>query len=209
MNPEKANANEILAAHGPAGWLVRRLQRYALLGWGLAAFLLCAHFLIVLASTLSPRPVVVVDQSGRVLGNLEYLKPDSRSDQEILAASMQFATLYMSLNSATIFEDYAAALNLMVPELRAVKTEAVEQDDYLSRVEAAKSRSWLEFSPKGGAQIVARRGLNAQVRLTGNIVVDGGAQRIERPFDLRLEIETVARNSVNTAGIVVLDIKDN
>lgn len=209
MRPEKTEANEILKKHGPAGWLVRRLQRYALLGWFLFFITAGLHFLIVFASTFSARPVVVVDESGRVLGALEYLKPTTRTDQEIVAASMRFATLFMSLNSATVYEDYAEAMNMMGPELLGITQQAIKTDNYLARVENAKARSWLEFAQNDGARIVERRGLNAQVRLTGNIVIDAGTGPVAKPFDITLETEAVARNTTNTSGLIILTRKDN
>lgn len=209
MQPAKTEANAILAQHGPAGWLVRRLQRYALLGWALFFAVLCAHFLIVLASTFAPRPVIAVDAAGRVLGSFEYLQPGSRSDQEILAASMRFADLFLSLNSATIYEDYAGALNMMGPELNAITMKSLESDDYLARVADTKARSRVEFAPKDGARILARSGLNAQVRLTGHIVIDAGAEPISKAFDITLDTEIVARNTTNTSGLLILGRKDN
>jgi hypothetical protein len=163
----------------------------------------------VLASSFSPRPVVAVDSAGRVLGSFEYLKPTTRSDEESIAASMRFAALFMSLNSATIFEDYAQAMNMMGPELLGITQQSLKTNNYLSRVANAKSRSWLEFAPKDGARIVERNGLNAQVRLTGNIVVDAGAGPISKPFDITLETEAVARNTSNTTGLLILSRKDN
>jgi len=209
MQPGKTEANEILKKHGPAGWLVRRLQRYALLGWALFFFVLCMHFLIVLVSSFSPRPVVAVDAAGRVLGSFEYLQPTARSDQEIIAASMRFATLFMSLNSATVYEDYAEAMNMMGPELLGITQQAIKTDNYLARVEKAKARSWLEFAQNNGVRIVERRGLNAQVRLTGNIVIDAGTGPVSKPFDITLETEVVARNTSNTSGLLILSRKDN
>ncbi|OYV67591.1 MAG: hypothetical protein B7Z74_09425 [Deltaproteobacteria bacterium 21-66-5] len=47
--------------------------------------------------------------AGQVLGRMEYLGPDSRSDAEIRAAVKRFLDDYLSLNSTTIFDDYAAA----------------------------------------------------------------------------------------------------
>ncbi len=209
MQPGKIAANEILRNHGAAGWLVRRLQRYALLGWGLFFFVLIMHFLLIFASTFAPRPVVAVDESGRVIGALEYLKPSTRSDQEVIAASKRFATQFMSLNSATIYEDYAEAMNMMGPELLGITQQSLKADNYLARVEHSKARSWLEFAQNGGVHIIERRGLNAQVRLTGNIVIDAGTGPVPKPFDITLETESVARNSTNTSGLLILARRDN
>lgn len=207
--PAKAQANEILQQHGPAGWLIRQLQRYALLGWGLFFLVLILHFLLIMVSTLAPRPVVAVDAAGRVLGTFEYLTPAARSDQEILAASMRFASLFMSLNSTTIYEDYAEAMNMMSPELLAATQLSLKSSNYLAQVAKTKARSWLEFAPNDGVRIVTRNGLNTQVRLTGNIVVDAGTGQIKKPFDITLETEAVARNISNTSGLAILSRKDN
>lgn len=209
MKPAKAVANEILTNHGPTGWLVRWLQRYALLGWALFLFVLVMHFLIVFVSTFAPRPVVAVDASGRVLGTMEYLAPSARSNEEIIAASKRFAMLFMSLNSATIYEEYAEAMNMMGEELAAQTQMSLKSTNYLTQVEKAKAHSWLEFAPDGGATILARDGLTARVRLVGNIMVDTGSEPIAKPFDITLETEAVARNFANTSGLKIIARKDN
>ena len=208
--PLKLTPNELLAKHGPAGWLVRRLQAYALLGWILFGVKLALHFALILVSTLSPRPIVAVDASGRVLGTLEYLSPTSRSDADILAASMRFADDYLSLNSATIFNDYAAAMNMMAPDLLHATEQALHQDDYLARVAASRTRSWIEWAPADAApRVLSRHGLDAQVRLRGTLYVDGPGGEVQKPFDMTLETRAVARNSFNTAGIEILARRDN
>lgn len=207
--PDKLEANEILKKHGPAGWFVRSLQRYSILGWILFFIILFMFFITIIVRMLAPQPVLTVDEAGHVIGTLEYLSPTSRSDQELMAASMRFAQLYMSLNSATIFEDYSAAMNMMAPDFLAITQKALKDDNYLARVAQAKARSWLEFSKTDGAKVVERHNLNAQVRLRGNIIVDGGGSRIEKPFDVTLETQAVARNTNNTAGLSILSRKDN
>ena len=211
MEPVKLKANEILAKHGPAGWLIRRLQRYALLGWVLFFVVLFLHFVSEIASNFVPRPIVAVDASGRILGNIEYLNAGTRSDDEIIAASKRFASSYMSLNAATVFDDYAQAMNMMGDELLAATQQSLKADNYLARVAAAKARSWLEFSQQDGARLVERHGLTAQVRLVGNIVIDGGGKDgvVSKPFDITLTTESVARNTSNTSGIKIVTRKDN
>jgi hypothetical protein len=211
MEPVKLKDNEILIKHGPSGGLIRRLQRYALLGWVLFFIMLFLHFVSELASNFMPRPILAVDASGRILGNIEYLNAGTRSDDEIIAASKRFASSYMSLNAATIFDDYAQAMNMMSDELLATTQQSLKTDNYLARVAAAKARSWLEFSQQDGARIVERHGLTAQVRLAGNIVIDGGGKDgvVSKPFDMTLTTESVARNTLNTSGIKIVTRKDN
>jgi len=218
MKPEKLTANQLLAKHGPAGSLIRTLQRYALWGWMMFGILFCVFFVLVVISTFSPRPIIAVDQSGKVLGAIEYLKPETRTDEEVIAASKRFTTLFLSLNSATIFDDYAEAMNLMGGKLKE-ETEAFirkEPDDskttnYLGRIAAARARSWIEFQPQEGVRIVSRRELSYVVRLNGNIVVDMGGPdgRTSNPFDITVDVEAAPRNSNNTAGLIFVSRKDN
>lgn len=208
--PAKAKANELLAMHGANGYLIRKLHRFGLLGWGLFIAMLLLHILVVLVSTLSPRPVVAVDQAGHILGNIEYLKPTTRSDQEILAASERFLHGYLSLNSDTIFDDYADAMNMMSPTMQTVTTASLKQDNYLARVQNAKTRSHLEFAQGPNAPVIVdRHNLDATVRLRGTIVVDGQGSHVEKPFDTTLVLRAVARNTNNTAGLMITDRKDN
>ncbi|MHB8454001.1 MAG: hypothetical protein ACYDDO_04730 [Acidiferrobacterales bacterium] len=215
--PEKLKPNEILRQHGPAGWLIVRLQRYALTGWIAFFALLCVFVLLVFVSTLAPRPVVAVDAAGRVLGQMEYLDPANRSDAEIIAGAERFLDDYLSLNSATIFEDYAAALNMMTPGLRKAtlaalqRTLATADGDYLARVRAAQTRSRVRFSDTpSGARILTRHGSFIQVRIAGRIHVIGSDNHESvRPFDTTLTVAIVARTSNDTAGLEVAGITDN
>lgn len=208
--PAKAKANELLAMHGPAGFLIRKLQRYALLGWALFFATLLMHMLIVLASSFASKPVIVVNEGGQMVGSIEYLKPSARSDQEILATSQRFMQHYMSLNSETIFEDYSEAMNLMSSDLQKFTKEALKQDNYLARVAKAKTRSRVFFAQgKDAPAILERRGLDATVRLRGAIQLEGTSERIEKPFDTTLQIRAVARNTNNTAGLVITERRDN
>jgi len=208
--PLKLKANELLAKHGPAGWLVRKLQAYALLGWILFGVTLTLHFLTVLIGTMSPRPVVAVDASGKVLGTLEYLSPTTRSDQDILDASERFTDNYLSLNSATIFNDYAAAMNMMAPPLLQATEQALHHDTYLARVAASHTHSWIEWAQGDAApRILSRHHREAQVRLRGTLYVEGPGGQVQKPFDLTLDTRAVARNSFNTAGLEIVARRDN
>jgi hypothetical protein len=206
--PAKMGANEILKKHGPAGWLVRKLQRYAMLGWLLFFILLGVQFIERLVKILASQPVVAVDAGGKVLGTFEYLKPSTRSEEEIKAAAMRFANNYLSLNSATIFEDFSEAMNMMGPEMMKEAQETINKDNYLARVARARTRSWLEFAPNDGVTIVDQRNLEAKVRMRGNIVVEGES-KVVKPFDITVETQAVARSTNNTSGLKILSRKDN
>lgn len=209
--PIKLQANELLKQHGPTGWLIRRLQRYALTGWIAFFALLVVFVMLIFLSTFAPRPVVAVDEGGHVLGNLEYITPSSRTDAEILAGAQHFLANYLSLNSSTIFEDYSAALNIMTPDLRDQTLAAIKQSGYLGRVQKANTRSRLAFGEDGDRpRVTERDGLAAQVRLKGNMLVYGADNKpTAQPFDMTLTVSIVARTTKNTQGLQIAAIKDN
>ena len=214
--PRRLEPNELLGQHGPNGWLILRLQRYALAGWIAFFGLLVVFVLLVFVSTLAPKPVVAVNAAGQVLGRMDYLGPDSRSNAEIIAAAKRFLDDYLSLNSATIFDDYAQALNMMSPALRHAALAALRHgggaggSDYLARVRAADARSRLSFdAPPRGVRILERHGLTARLRVRGAIHIrDQAGRATVRPFDMTLDVAIVARTLANTAGLEVTGIRE-
>lgn len=208
--PHALPRNPLLARHGPTGGLILKLQRYALLGW--LAFLTVSiiFVLYVFTSRLAPTPVVAVDAGGRLLGNVEYLDPIARTDQELTASAQYFLDRYLSLNSATIYDDYAAALNMMAPSLRKQKIDELKQSGYLTQVDKAKSRSYLEYDTGEHApQVLSRRDLNSSVRLQGHMVIVMNNSQVERPFDLTLDMHSIARNTLSTQGVEIHAIHNN
>ena len=207
-NPVKTTANEWVVQHGPQGWLIRRLQRYALLGWLLFAVMLALFVGEVALVTLRPVPVLAVDRAGRVLGRFEYLDASTRSSAEILAASQDFLTHYLSLNSGTIYNDYALALNLLAAPLEKTQLASIQKDGYLARVQKAETSSYLTFARGPQApQILSRSGLHSVVRLRGQIVFTSlqtpdQAPRTQ-PFDVTLTLTTVPRTRFNTQGLEI------
>jgi hypothetical protein len=128
----------------------------------------------------------------------------------LLAASQRFLHSYLSLNSDTIFEDYAEAMNMMSPDLQRITKESLKQDNYLARVQKAKTRSYLEFVQGSNAPTVLdRRDLDATVRLRGTILVEGQGGRVEKPFDSTLVVRAVPRTTNNTAGLMIIERRDN
>lgn len=208
--PEKTKPNEILGKHGPAANLIIKLQRYSLLGWGLFFSLLVMDFIVVVVGTIAPKPVIAVDESGRVLGVVEYLSPDSRSDDEIIKGCKRMTDGLLSLNAATVFEDYADAMNMMDDEMLKDTNAALSNDNYLARVKTQGARSHLEFDRQTGATVANRNGMSFECRVRGNILVDvGGKEANPVPFDMTLSGFISPRTSNNTAGLKFHSRKDN
>lgn len=208
--PTPVTRNDLLNEHGHAGWLIRRLQRYAMIGW-LAFFGLAAVFVgYLVVDKLIPVPVLAVDESGRVLGEFEYLSPTSRTDAELVAGAMSFVERYLSVNSDTIYHDYAAALNMMSEALRAQTLEDVKKTGYLAQIEKTRSRSYVEFYQGDKTpRILSRHDLDSAVRLQGRLVITMNDQEIERPFDMTIDMTTIARNRLATAGLMINAIRNN
>jgi hypothetical protein len=205
-----AERAERLNGHGPAGSLIQSMQRNAFLGWIFAGFILAGHFIWLYLVTVVPGPVITVDQAGHQVGQIDYLSPLVRTDDELVVASMRYAHGCLSLNSESIFEDYADCMNLMNPAFLKTTEAALKANGYLVRVAAAKTNSRLEYAGGTDApRVIDRRGFNATVRLKGNIIVKGEGGRSSTPFDIILETRAVPRNTHNTAGLEVLAQRDN
>ncbi|HFE37503.1 MAG TPA: hypothetical protein ENK06_03655 [Gammaproteobacteria bacterium] len=202
----KVSARRLLRDHGPGGWLIIRLQRYAMLGWVLFFLLATVFSFYVIASAMRPVPVIAVNQDGQVLGAFDYLNADSRSDVEILAGAKHWLRYYYSLNSRTIFEDYTAALNMMDTSLRESKLKEILDLNYLQNIEHASARSHLAFDQ---VTLVDRRNRESVVALSGNIVIDNGKGLVEKAFSVQLTLETVSRatlGQLGTLGLRVLSV---
>lgn len=198
---------DLLAMHGPTGGLIMRLQRYALLGWGLAFALLFVLVMYIFLDKIFGTPVLAVNEEGQVLGHFEYLSGASRTDDEVLAGGQRFLRDYLSANSAFIMEDYTRALNMMEESLRQQKLNEVLETNYLVRIGEANTRSHLEFS--SSPQIEWRRELQSEVRYRGNVVAQAGKSIVEQPFDITLTLQAVPRSTLATVGFKVIGIKDN
>lgn len=211
LAPEKMRPNALLRQHGPTGWLILRLQRYALLGWALFLITFSVLAIKYVITGLLPTPILVVDTAGRILGKVDFFDATARSEEEILAGGMHFLTNYMSMNSETIFEDYANAVNMMGKPLRERTLRTVKEDRYLLQIQGAGSRSRLEFAKgEDRPKILERSGQKSTLRLRGKLIVypkDG--KEAEHPFDVTLFTASIPRTTLTTQGIEIEDIRDN
>ncbi len=205
----KREKNPVLNEHGPTGYFMVRLSRYAVTGW-MAFFLSLTLFIFyVLVDKLVPVPVIAVDSSGRVLGTMEYLDPTTRTNEEVVAGAKHFLDSYTSLNSSTIYNDNAAALSMMSEELRNEKLEWLISTNYLQVAEAAQVHSFNEYDDQG-ATIINFSGLDRSVRLQGNTVITPkNGVTIEKAFDVTLELTIIPRNTFVTTGLMVTGIRNN
>ncbi len=198
--------NALLRRHGSQGFLLYRLGRYALAGWLCFLLALAAFFVYALIDALRPLPVLAVDSAGRVLGRFEYLSADARSDAEIIAAARYFAERYLSLNSQSIYEDYAAAMTMMADAQRQKTMQELQRTNYLSKVSRADTRSYLEY--RAAPKLASRDGPSAWVTLSGSMVIYARSDvATERHFDLALDLRVVPRTSFATSGVQVVDIR--
>jgi len=202
--------NELIARHGLQGSMVLRLQRFSLLGWFLFSFLLVMNIVVVAIDQMIPAPVIAVDEAGRVLGTFEFMDASQRTNEEILAGAVYFVRNYVNVNSSTIYEDYAASVNMMSPAFAKKTLDDVRRTGYLTAIKEAETQSRVKYARgKDAPQIIRREGLEAAVHLRGDIVVRhiNGEQR-PTPFDLTVFMKLVPRTTLSTHGLQVIDIQE-
>jgi len=191
--------------HGTQGLLMQRLARYSVLGWALFVVTAIALFVLQAVAVWRTPPIVAVDRSGVILGNMEWWHASSRSSQDIMAASLRFVRDYVSADSATIVPDYVQALEMMASPFRHATVHALAKSAYIARVRQAHMRSWVTFAHADHRpRILSRSGRVALVRVSGtiHIVTSGGLRRSSR-FTLLLTVLAVARNPLDTAGVLI------
>ena len=206
----KKNRNELIARHGLQGSMILRLQRFSLLGWFLFSFLLVMNIVVVAIDQMIPAPVIAVDEAGRVLGTFEFMDASQRTNEEILAGAVYFVRNYVNVNSSTIYEDYAASVNMMSPAFAKKTLDDVRRTGYLTAIKEAETQSRVKYARgKSAPQIIRREGLEAAVHLRGDIVVRhiNGEQR-PTPFDLTVFMKLVPRTTLSTHGLQVIDIQE-
>jgi len=206
----KNNRNELIARHGLQGSMVLRLQRFSLLGWFLFSFLLVTNIVVVTIDQIIPEPVIAVDEAGRVLGTFEFMDASQRTNEEILAGAIYFARNYVNVNSSTIFDDYAASVNMMSPEFAKKTLDDVRRTGYLTAIREGETQSRVKYARgKAAPEIIRREGLEAVVHLRGDIVVRhiNGEQR-PTPFDLTVFMKLVPRTTLSTHGLQIFDIQE-
>ncbi len=201
------SSKDLLEKHGPAGSLVLILRRYALLGWVLFFLTAGYHALYVLVKTAQPIPVLTFDAQGRLLGQIDYVDPMQRADNELLADTKYFLIHYLSANSATIYDDAAIALTMMSEELRKKKLEQYKLTNQLKLIEKADVSSRVVFAREGDKKptVIWRRDGKAAVRIGGQVRV---GKDTENDFFVELTLRLVPRTLENAHGIEVIDIRD-
>jgi hypothetical protein len=206
----KNNRNELITRHGIQGSMVLRLQRFSMLGWFLFTFLLLMNIIVVAIDQIIPEPVIAVDEAGRVLGTFEFMDASQRTNEEILAGAIYFARNYVNVNSSTIFDDYAASVNMMSPEFAKKTLDDVRRTGYLTAIREGETQSRVKYARgKAAPEIFRREGLEAVVHLRGDIVVRhiNGEQR-PTPFDLTVFMKLVPRTTLSTHGLQIFDIQE-
>ncbi len=206
----KKNRNDLITRHGVQGSMVLRLQRFSLLGWFLFLFLLVMNIVVVAIDQIIPEPVIAVDEAGRVLGTFEFMDASQRTNEEILAGAIYFVRNYVNVNSSTIFDDYAASVNMMSPAFAKKTLDDVRRTGYLTAIREAETQSRVKYARgKAAPEIIRREGLEAVVHLRGDIVVRhvNGEQR-PTPFDLTVFMKLVPRTTLSTHGLQIVDIQE-
>lgn len=199
--------NDLLDRHGDTGSILKSLRRYGLLGWCLFGVSALSLLVLSTAYSLVPRPVLVVDREGRIQGQIAWRR-STLSRRQMLDESEEFVSNLLSMNSATIFDEYARALNMMSPPLRRRILDETRKDEYLSKILAAHLISWVTFATGGRApHILKVAGHRVWVQVSGAIVADGAHAHRSAPFDLVLSIRRVPRTTANATGIEVDSVR--
>ncbi len=208
--PSKRQQSVEIEAHGQAGSYMVRLQRYAVSGW----ILFVIMFVVLLASyflnVILPKPLWVVDSEGRLIGEIDFLAPVQRLDEEIISAGGRFLGFYLSLNSETIFDEYTVATSMMGPELLEGVKKMISEDGYLQKIASADTRSTIEFDEENPPVIIQRGKNETAVRYRGELTMFHRNNPPQKdPFNITLFMKLQPSTSLRRSGIEITAIHDN
>jgi len=203
----RAEAKALINKQGAAGSLVLMLRRYALLGWVLFFLLALYTGAYILVKAGQPIPVLTMDQDGRLLGNIDYVDPLSRTDIELISGAKYFLQHHLSANSATIYEDAAIALSMMDDDLSERTLAQYKTTNQLREIEKADVTSRLTFArePEQRARVAWRRNDTAAIDLRGDVRI---GDNVSNPYYVELTVQIVPRTQDYAHGIKIIDIRD-
>jgi len=199
-----------IEAHGKPGSWMLRLQRTAVLGW----VFFFITFVVLIASyfvgVVMPKPLLVVDSDGRLIGEIDFLEPVQRLDEEVISGGGRFLGFFLSLNSHTIFDDYAVATSMMGKELLKKVKKMILEDGYLQKIASANTRSDIEFDKENPPEIIQRGDNESSVRYRGILTMYHKNDPPQKdPFNITLYIKFHPTTSLRESGIEITDVYDN
>ncbi|VAW82937.1 hypothetical protein MNBD_GAMMA13-692 [hydrothermal vent metagenome] len=203
----RTDAKALISKQGAAGSLVLMLRRYAVLGWVLFFLLALYTGAFILVKAGQPIPVLTMDQEGRLLGNIDYVDPLSRTDIELISSAKYFLLHHLSATSATIYEDAAVALSMMGDELRERTVSQYKKTNQLREIEKADVTSRITFArdSEKRARVVWRRNDTAAIALRGDVRI---GDEVSNPYYVELTVQIVPRTQDYAHGIKIIDIRD-
>lgn len=197
--------NRLLDRHGETGSVLRTLRRCSMIGWLLFVAVLAVLLCVIAVVAVVPRPVLVVDGAGRVVGQIDW-RPTVPARAQAVEATKRFVSDLLSMNSSTVFDEYARALNHMATGLRRRTIADLRKTGYLAQVEHAHLVSWVEFD-HGGVSVRRASGRTLVVTLSGRVVIEAPSGQRRNPFHLAVTVRRIMRTATNGAGIEVSEVR--
>lgn len=212
----------------------RALSRKLLASIIVNAILVLLIVIMVLIDKFRPVPVVVVDsKTGKIVG--EYSTTVSRKDSELQGAVAEFTKCITTLNSDTVYQDWACALDMMSEPLREEKKLWLKGTNLIRQIYDARSESHTEIDLneiQDCRQVRAKPNVQVEDLIdlidAPSIAVENGNDKttdlvnicvievsgrivvndIQTPFRYKLVTQVVPISSANTKGIRVLRIDE-
>jgi flagellar basal body-associated protein FliL len=196
-------------SHGPKQKREEKLLRLIKILCLVNVLLVVMFGTFMVAVAIKPEQPIVVDKdTGEVIG--EYMTTAFRTNTELIGGAKRFAQYHLSFNSATVYEDFAAALNMMSDKLRERRIQYLKESNLARDIKSASSTSHLVFTTE---KILEEKGPYAKVEMAGDLVIGNrnttSAEtlviRKKVPFRLVADLKMVPVTPTNTAGIKVVD----
>jgi len=191
---------KISREHGEVGALWRTMRSSNRIAWTAVIILtLCFGTYVIIDSTV-PQPVLVVDRTGQVIGQISYTNPVVNEDI-IKKAGQQFTNYYYSYNSETIWRDLKLAAVHMDPNEANQWIAHIRENDLANKIEKSK---WKSSNTYEQVEIVTNGGYNNkwEVQLIGTTELTYPDKKKEQTkFNILLSMIPVQPNENHPLGI--------
>jgi len=194
----------------PYGSFVRHIWFREKVAWVLILVLIGVIVIQYTISSLTPHNVVIVDENGRILGELSG---SERSDEEVRLDVIRFVQHFTSANAGTIEDDLVIWLNVLKAEAREEQLNALEEGNYLARLKEAGTVSstvidsvdFIVFGTRDVTLPIDKK-KHWAVRVRGTVRPHTANIAENLPFDYYMTFAVVAYNQYNPLGIIEVDI---
>lgn len=190
--------------------LVEQLARKSNFGWMVALFFIVLSIFLFVYFTLKPTPVLGVDNSGFVVGQVLFDEAHYRSEDDILADLKRLTVKCVSVSKVTIYEDTSVCLTHMDEDLADYRYTQLIEDNTIKRIEQlgcldADYQFDYDFTT---IKTLNRDDLTVDATVKGSVICKDDGKPTGQDFYLSISADLVDRTSEYPLALKIKQLED-